>query len=58
MAMLLSQLLFMVLILGASAFNVALIVSSVICTVVEAHLKTCDNVSLPVVCVIVYHLLG
>uniref|UniRef100_A0A915DZF9 dolichol kinase n=1 Tax=Ditylenchus dipsaci TaxID=166011 RepID=A0A915DZF9_9BILA len=57
LAMLVSQVVFMVLILGPSAFNAPLIVTSVVSTVVEAHLKVCDNVTLPLISASIYYLL-
>ncbi|KAI1724600.1 dolichol kinase [Ditylenchus destructor] len=56
LAMFIAQMIFMVLVSGRSAFTVAPILSSLVTTLVEAQLKICDNVLLPVIAMFIYYL--
>lgn len=58
LAMLVSQLAFMPFLLGSSSFNVALVAAAVISTLVEAHIRTCENVIVPMVSSLVLYFLG
>ena len=58
LAMLASQLMFMPLLLGSSTFTMALVAAAVISTLVEAHIRICENVIVPMVALLVLYLFG